>query len=184
MATPTKPHPKETILQSAIPNPPTSFPRRRESTYTEARGSEHPGSFPRRRESTPLRPHSQSDSPPSTVNGNRQNPTESGKIRRKLVCARSLIHAHAREARLWRSEIPACAGMTWVSTGMTESPTCCGPGTIHAAKVNGKNGTRAVSPAAKQPEPTPSSKDASRAAFCYRTMGRHNLFLRRSWRDE
>ena len=131
MVTPTKPHPKETILQSAIPNPPTSFPRRREST--------------------PLRPHSQSDGPPSTVNGNRQNPTESDKIRRKLVCVRSLIHAHAREARLWRSEIPACAGMTWVSTGMTESPTCCGPGTIHAAKVNGKNGTRAVSPRQSNP---------------------------------
>ena len=35
------------------------------------------------------------------------------------MCARSLIHAHAREARLWRSEIPAYAGMTWVGAGMT-----------------------------------------------------------------
>ncbi len=39
-------------------------------------------------------------------------------------------------------------------------------------------------PAAKQPEPTPSSKDAPRGAFCYRTMGIHNLFLRKSWRNE
>ena len=28
-------------------------------------------------------------------------------------------------------------GMTWVGAGMMESPICCGPGAIHAAKVNG-----------------------------------------------
>ena len=28
-------------------------------------------------------------------------------------------------------------GMTCEGVGMTESPTCCGPGAIHAAKVNG-----------------------------------------------
>ena len=40
-------------------------------------------------------------------------------------------------------EDPAFAGMTWVGagygvggSGMTESPTCCGPGAINAAKVN------------------------------------------------
>ena len=48
-------------------------------------------------------------------------------------------------------EIPAYAGMTELRflfflafreipayAGMTESPTCCGPGAIHAAKVNSK----------------------------------------------
>ena len=29
------------------------------------------------------------------------------------------------------------AGMARVVAGMMESPTCCGPGAIHAAKVNG-----------------------------------------------
>ena len=43
-----------------------------------------------------------------------------------------------RVAKSW--EIPACAGMTWeipACAGMTESLICCGPGAIHAAKVNG-----------------------------------------------
>ena len=36
-------------------------------------------------------------SPQLALGKNRHNPTESDKIRRKLVCARTLIHAHARE---------------------------------------------------------------------------------------
>ena len=55
-------------------------------------------------------------------------------------------------ASITQREIPAYAGMTWVCgndggvqerrgcAGMTESPTFCGPGAIHAARVNGKVG--------------------------------------------
>ncbi len=49
-----------------------------------------PTSFPRRRESTPLRPNPRRDGPPA-VDGNRHNPTESDEPQRKLVPAREAL---------------------------------------------------------------------------------------------